>query len=150
MEERGWAYISLLKLKNYSELTKIKTYLEITPIEPGVRFVQALLAGALGSMRDPLAAEALENIAESSSSLARSGAVSALRYIAVPRSVPILVRKLDDPNQDVRYDAVMGLATIEHKGEGWSNDFENYRKSESAYLKLWKTWWATIGKDEAR
>jgi HEAT repeats len=79
----------------------------------------------------------------------RRAAAHALRGICDPSSARVLARALDNSDRDVQYDAMMGLAALEH--------FPTYRpaparslfnESPAKYLDAWKNWWTTTGKQK--
>ena len=58
----------------------------------------------------------------------------------------MIVRRLEDSDFFIRYDAVFTLAAIEEKQDAnWLPALGEYKKYESRYLNQWKQWWATEG-----
>jgi hypothetical protein len=71
----------------------------------------------------------------------RCEAVTTLTDIKDARTVPVLVRALRDPDLQVRYYAVHGLAErTGQKGE-WSPGLEPFAKDPSYYTDRWRQWW---------
>jgi hypothetical protein len=69
-------------------------------------------------------------------------AATALRQLHDPRAIPDLVAALDNPEQAVRYQAVMGLAELVpdvDAGPSWPR----FQQNEAEYLQRWKRWWQT-------
>ncbi len=66
-------------------------------------------------------------------------AAMALRQLGIRAAQPDLIHALDHPNQEVRYQAVMGLAELE-PGVGEAPSFPLYQRNEGYYLRLWKRW----------
>jgi hypothetical protein len=81
---------------------------------------------------------------------ARRAAATALRRIgaeelmtkpeiAMEKVAPLLVQALEDSDQEVRYEAVLGLARMT-KSKGWAPLEEEFRQDDEKYLAHWKEW----------
>jgi len=69
----------------------------------------------------------------------RRSAAHALRNIADSAGVPALVRALDDPDRDVRYYAVTGLAKITGQDD-WLPSLPLFESEEQKYVAHWREW----------
>jgi hypothetical protein len=140
-EERGWILLTLLRSGRNEILPSVAAYLDVSSTDPRVRSVQAVLLGQLSSLRDRKAARLLERMSESRNQDVRARSVEALRNIADPESLPILIRRLDDSIQAIRYDALMGIGDIAARDD-LRPSFEAFRKNELPYLAAAREWWS--------
>ncbi len=145
-EIEGSVYLALMKVGDYTLMEQAATFLESVFEDPGLQSLQVQLGLAIWNIRDEAALPALHKLARSNKLSVRQAAMQALRNIESPRSVPILVSRLEDTDQDVRYLAVSALErTITHN-VGPTKDY--FRENEQKYLTQWKNWWSTEGKKE--
>ena len=99
----------------------------------------------LAQIRDPKARTALESLTASKFSPIRDGAMRGLRRLRDPRSVPSLVRRLDDSDEDIQYLAVITLAETLGKYGELAPNMALFDKNPHKYKDLWKQWWAEEG-----
>lgn len=71
----------------------------------------------------------------------------ALRHVDIDAVVPALISALDDADQEVRYNAVAGLASFTSKTGEWFPAYPVFIKNQTFYIGLWKNWWETRGKN---
>ena len=111
-------YSALLRLENYSRLSESLSFAESSPGQSArtLRFMDQF-CDLVGAIRDPTTALTLMAFSRSKSDRLRESVVHALRGLGDPRAVPTLIDALGDQNASIRYDAVMGLATVE---KNWS------------------------------
>jgi HEAT repeat protein len=83
-------------------------------------------------------------LAQSQADDVRESAIHALRTVRSATAIPAFVRALDDRVQFVRYDAVLGLAEVEHN---WAlaPSVDAFKADEQKYITAWKSWWQTNG-----
>ena len=113
--------------------------------QPPVDVLWNLIVQKVGELRAPTARAQLATLLDSPSvELARAAAV-ALRQLHDPATVPDLIAALDNADQDVRYQALMGLAELEPAVEAGPSH-KLYRSDEARYIGLWKQWWASSGR----
>jgi hypothetical protein len=98
-----------------------------------------LLIGITQGVKDPQAVPTLVTLLERGDEQARRAAASALMHTASPSATDALVRALDDPDGQVRYYAVVGLADITGKAD-WRPSPLGFREREAIYLGYWKGW----------
>jgi len=71
-----------------------------------------------------------------------------LRNLHNPKSVPVLIKALDDPDLLTEYEALITLAEITHKGGDYGPGLGPFRTNPEKYIGLWKEWWETEGRSE--
>jgi hypothetical protein len=103
---------------------------------------------ALGSVKDPRSLADLVAIAESPVEIWHYGALHGLRNLHSPKSVPALVKALDDPDRMTEYAALITLAEITHKGGDYGPGLGLFDPDPDKYIALWKQWWETEGRGE--
>jgi hypothetical protein len=89
----------------------------------------------------------LQKMLQSPSVFLRRGASYALRYADSGVVVPIFISVLEDKDQEVRYNAVAGLASFTSKTGKWFPAYSAFIKNESFYVELWRNWWETEGEN---
>jgi hypothetical protein len=136
----------LLRTKSIDSVQKLQRYLESYTSEgqPSALFV---VGPELREVTNPEALPALEALSASKFRSVRSGAMDAIRKIRSPKSVPFLVAKLDDPDSNVQYVALIALAEILGKYEDdFAPSMYLFDKRPGYYKGLWKKWWQEEGK----
>jgi hypothetical protein len=102
------------------------------------------IGSSLNRTRSETALPALAKLADSPTEVIRLGALDAIRLIKNTKSIPVLIKHLDDSNQFARYVSAISLSEITKKNNmPFMGDFE---KDESKYLGVWKTWWEQEGR----
>ena len=144
---RGWRYSTLLLLGDATEVQGARTYIETPSSTLGVPNAQGQVAAALGQLRNADALPHLEQtLIESPSTAARLAAAEAVRAQRNPSAEACLIKALDDPDREVRYQAVMGLADTERNYRpGWGPGFDEFQQEEAPTIALWKAWWLERG-----
>jgi hypothetical protein len=100
-------------------------------------------ANFLMSIRDREAIPALTRLMSSPDAETRRGAANALRNTKSVDAVEPLVKALYDPDLDVRWMAVMGLAGIagpDSGGNSWYPARDEFQRNEDLYLEHWRDW----------
>lgn len=69
----------------------------------------------------------------------RRAAAAALRHTGSNAAVDALSSALQDSDREVRYHAVLGLATITGLDE-WGPSLELFDREEERYLTHWRAW----------
>ena len=125
---------------------------DVTQVDPAVRVADALpehplrehikgsIYSAVAALRDPAATGALLRAVRRKDRRLRYAAVRALRNIRSERTVPLLMKTLDDTDEDVRYQALMALADVTGRPE-WGTAIDAFRRDEATYIGRWKAWW---------
>lgn len=83
----------------------------------------------------------LQKMLKSPSEFLRRGASYALRHFDTDAVVPALISALGDADQEVRYNAVAGLAHLTSKTGEWFPAYSVFIKDQTFYISLWKNWW---------
>jgi hypothetical protein len=139
------ARLALLRLHQYADIYDLARYLESPSEQTTARELQERTYSHVGILREPGSIPFLLRSSESKDRRLRGEAIYALREIANPMSVPVFVNALDDPEQAIRYDAVLGLASVEHNWD-LAPSFEKFQREEPKYVSAWKNWWEQEGK----
>ena len=103
---------------------------------PGV--TEGLVIG-ISWVKDPRAVPALETLLERGDDAVRRAAARALANTSSPDGTDALARALYDPDQQVRFWAVLGLADITGQ-KSWRPSVLTYRDREAEYLSHWRDW----------
>ena len=134
-----------LKAKTPESAEELKTYLDANKEKPEPVGL-GTLATELGQIRDERALGAIEALSRSQYVSIRYGALQALRGMNDARTVPTLVKRLDDPDGTNQYLAVITLAEIlRNYGGDYAPSMYLFDKKHQYYIGLWKQWWADEG-----
>lgn len=148
-EITGAVYNSIIKLNDYSILKEAIKYIEQPTTDQHIQVKQAKIARSICFIRDQQTIPILnEQLILSKVGFLREYISRALRAMKNPSSVPYFIAALDDPAQEVRYQALMGLAEIEDKNGEWAPGIENFTSNGIPAVKLWKHWWQSEGKSK--
>lgn len=102
--------------------------------------LQRRLAFALkDGVTDPQAIPSLVRLLKASDAQTRRSAAAALRHIGSEDAVAPLSVALQDSDREVRYQAVLGLATITKQVE-WGPSIDAFEREERKYLAHWLEW----------
>jgi hypothetical protein len=114
---------------------------EQTLLKPGQLPEATLLnvAGSLSGLKDPRAVPTLARIVQAGPLQARRPASYALRRTDSPSALRPLSQLLNDPDPEVRYNAVAGMGEITHQDE-WTPAKPEFYKNEVRYLSYWRRW----------
>jgi HEAT repeat protein len=92
----------------------------------------------VSQVRDPCALPTLEALTRSKYRQVRAGAISALQGIRSPTSIPVLMKRLNESDDDERYWTVTALAAV----VGFAPPWEEFNRDPDKYSHLWKNWLA--------
>jgi hypothetical protein len=132
---------SLSALVSRDDLGALETAEPIL-LHPPARIEQYLLdnlSAAVEGIKDPKAIPILQRLLSSSSSRTRVAAVASLRHMHISGAIEALVIALGDPNHEVRYEAVIGLAELTGQNQ-WAPAVDKFAQNEQRYLDHWKEW----------
>lgn len=142
---RGMALLALLKLGDYSHLKGSLEFMS-TQTAPDLAQIQRQMKAPFDKFDDPKMIPVLLRFADSPNLFVRQSVVKALRNVGDARCVPALVRRLDDSDFYIRYDALFTIARIDGKlNPEWVPDLGGFKEHEQKYLAKWKGWWANEG-----
>ena len=140
-----WALAILVKTKTPGSLERVRSFLEEYQGNQAPTAIFAV-GSDLGQIRDLRTLPDLKALSSSKYVNIRFAVIDALRGMKSPQGAPILIQLLDDPNRDVQWLAVVGLADIFGKQGDYANPGgDAFFKSPSYYTNLWKKWWADQG-----
>ena len=108
------------------------------------------VAAAIARIRNSAAVSELVEFAASENPMLRANAVRSLRELADGRAVGALVRALEDPQPDVRYDALIGLARTDKSDSAWAPARDFFDGNEAQYVNRWKQWYESTGRRKYR
>ncbi len=99
----------------------------------------------LGHIEDSRAAPVLARLMKAPDPRVRQGAARALRHMKTGDSLEALAGGLNDPDWEVRWLSVMGLAEIvgPKDGKSWYPDSDKFKAEEKKYLDHWNAWAAS-------
>jgi hypothetical protein len=80
-------------------------------------------------------------VARSEDPIIREAAIDALRGFGDPASFPVLVDALDDPNQRIRYTAMVTLCTAMKAPDLPCSSVPLFEKDEQRYIRRVRAWW---------
>jgi len=102
----------------------------------------------LAQVHDERALSAMEQLTDSRIVSIRDGAMQSLRAIRSPKSAPTLIRKLDDSDALIQYQAVITLAEIfDKKNQQFAPTIPTFNQSPRKYIEAWKKWWDEEGQN---
>jgi hypothetical protein len=138
------AFVSLavlLATGTPESVNKLKNYLDgYQEVRPPVGLISA--AGALSLITDVNTLPDLEDLSGSRLLSIQRAAMNAIRKIASTKSVPVLIQRLDDPDPNVQYSAVITLAELLGADGDYGPDMGLFDKDPHKYVALWKQRWA--------
>jgi hypothetical protein len=133
----AWVGIAL-SAGQFQVLAELERLVSRAVWPPGPGLERLILEG-LSNVRAPAARPQLASLIRSHVPSVALAAVMALRQLGIRAAQPDLIHALDHPNQQVRYQAMMGLAELE-PGVAEAPSFPLYQRNEPYYLRLWKHW----------
>jgi hypothetical protein len=83
----------------------------------------------------------MTRVARSQDLAVRQAAIHALRVFKHPASFPVLAEALDDPDRDVRYDAVVTLCMAMKAPDLPCPSVPLFEKDEQKYIRPVRAWW---------
>ena len=109
---------------------------------PVVAAFVPVLVPVIAQIADPLAVPPLLRLLAIDSIELCRAAAEAIRASAGSSDTGALIGLLDHDNVDVRYQAVLALATANPDVEAGGPALWRYRQDEDDYLRRWRDWWA--------
>jgi len=143
--KRAAIYEALLRLHDYTMLPQTGEVFEKPDADARLRALQYRITYQISEVRSGAAVPALLLLSQSRSPVLRMSVIHALRHIADLQSAPVFIKALDDPEPLIRYDAVLGLATLQRDWD-LAPSLEVFHQNEAKYIRAWKKWWTESGK----
>jgi hypothetical protein len=103
---------------------------------------------ALQWVKSPEALPSLVTILDSTVEIWHAPAMYAIRVMQDPKTIPLLIKGLDDPDPEASYHALAALAIMTHKGGDFGPGGAAFERDPGKYVQLWKHWWETEGEAE--
>ena len=98
-----------------------------------------LCYGISEGVKDPKSVQDLRRLLASPDTQVRKAAASALRHTRADDALNPLATLLDDPDQEIRYYSVIGLAEITGQTD-WRPNRDVFLASQQKYLTYWRNW----------
>jgi HEAT repeat protein len=133
------AAVALLERDDISTLNTVVSVL----LHPSPRIERGLVARLAFAIQDgvqnPQAIPALARLLQARDAQMRRSAATALRHTGATAAIEPLWAALRDSDSEVRYQAVLGLATITGQQE-WGPSRDLFERQEPQYLTYWREW----------
>jgi HEAT repeat protein len=133
------AFAALLRQNDISLLSSVEDILVSPPenIDPGL--LRNLAFAIQDGIKNQEAIPVLARLLRASDPQTRRAAASALRHTEAQGAIEPLLTGLEDSDREVRYQAVLGLATITGEGD-WGPSLDLFGRDEQRYLTHWREW----------
>lgn len=104
--------------------------------------VEAMVAimGELASVSDAHYLKDVEDLSFADDLGIRTGTIQAMRNMNTKAAAPTLVKHLDDPDNNIRYSALMALAMLFDKRGEYVPGWPEFNQKPDYYAALWKAW----------
>jgi hypothetical protein len=102
-------------------------------------WLSALAFAIQDGVRDPRAIPSLARLLQAHDLQTRRSAAAALRHTGVDSAIGPLSLALNDPDKEVRFQAVLGLATITRNTD-YAPSINLYEQDEKRFLDYWRNW----------
>lgn len=110
---------------------------------PGAeQYLLERLAASIEGVKDPRAIASLNRLKGARQSSVRRATAAALRGTGTEATIQPLLSLLNDRDQGVRYQAVLGLAEITGQND-WAPAIDLFQRDEQTYLEHWRSWGKT-------
>jgi len=131
-----WSYLTLqLKTKTPESVAAVRRFVDSYTGTEEPWFV------GLQEIKDPSAHDDLVALSYSRFGNIRAAAMVALRSMRGQKDADFFVRRLDDPDLNVRYHAVFGLAQAFNMSGDYGPGIGAFERNPDYYTNLWKEWW---------
>lgn len=132
------ACAGLLGLNDVSQMSVVERLLLNPPKNAPMSMINKL-SSSLARVKDPRAIPFLSKLIAIGDLQTRRNASMALRNTGDRQASSALITALMDSDREVRYQGVMGLATITKQWE-WAPAYDVYSANEQRYLTYWREW----------
>jgi len=131
-----WSYLTLqLKTKTPESVAAVRRFLDSYAGTEEPWFV------GLQEITDSRAHDDLVELSYSRFGNVRAAAMVALRSMGGQKDASFFIRRLDDPDRNVQYHAVIGLAQAFKMGGDYGPGIDAFERMPEYYTDLWKEWW---------
>ena len=144
---RGKALTILIRLGDFSRLADAVAFLSSeSDTNQAIVIVKSALSYQMAKFNDAALIEKYYMpLFQNHNDFVRKNAAYAVRMAQVRSAAPLLIEGLQDSNEDVKYQCLMGLARVLHRSGDWAPSRELFNKNESDYIGRWQTWWKAYG-----
>lgn len=132
----------LLRQDDVSVLTSVEDILVKAPENIDASLLRGLAFAIQDGIKNQEAIPILTRVLRTQDVQIRRAAAAALRHTEVDGAVEPLSIALEDDDREVRYHAVLGLATITGQTE-WGPALDQFGRDEQRYLNHWRNWLRT-------
>jgi HEAT repeat protein len=132
----------LIKTGDPDEVSRFATFEEKNRRGDFMKFIS--IGAALNRVHSTQALPALSELADSPLIAIKQGALEAIRAIKSKKSIPTLIKHLDDSDSMSRYIADISLSEILNMN--YPPYIGLFQKDEGKYISTWKTWWEQEGR----
>ncbi|MCX6997737.1 MAG: HEAT repeat domain-containing protein [Kiritimatiellaeota bacterium] len=141
---------ALFRLGDYSRLAEGVEFLQGAPeSDQAVVHAKALLSNQMGYVTNTeLIAKNYIPLLQHTNDFIRQNAIYAFRKARLHMAVPYLIKGLQDSNQDIRYQCLMGLSETLRRTAGWATSKGEFMNNEREYIGRWQAWWESSGRNE--
>ncbi|MBT3375347.1 MAG: HEAT repeat domain-containing protein [Lentisphaerae bacterium] len=146
---KGWILGMLLRLEDRSSVQRAVEFLtEDDESDKAVVDAKRRVSTWLMCVKDKSTVEEyIVPLLKNPEGFVRWRASCVLREAKCARAVPDLVAGLEDTDQRVRHQCLMGLAETMDRGGHWGPGIELLEKDEQTYIKRWQDWWEKEGQE---
>ena len=131
-----WSYLTLqLKTKTPESVAAVRRFVDSYTGTEEPWFV------GLQEITDPRAHGDLVELSYSRFGSIRAAAMVALRSMGGQEDADFFIRRLDDPDRNVQYHAVIGLAEAFQMSGDYGPGIGAFERNPDFYTDLWKEWW---------
>ena len=132
----------LIKTGDPDEVARFAAFEEKNRSGNFMKFIS--IGAALNRVRSTQALPALMQLADSPLIPIKQGALESIRAIKNKKSIPTLIKHLDDTDSMSRYIADISLSEILNMN--YPPYLGLFEKDEGKYISVWKTWWEAEGR----
>jgi hypothetical protein len=149
-------HLALLKLHDYSALEAAGRLVETVPnsrsfVLPAqeAASLRTWIGSEIMRIEEPSQLSVLQRFTLSSNSWLRQNAAYALRHLHDFSNVRYLIRLIDDPSEETRIQAMLGLQELIRPGDGYgwvhATPLNGRNVAEEEVIGRWRTWWQAEG-----
>ncbi len=139
------ALLVRIKSGDSSGVGALSAYLDRNTAVLNAQLIQEFVFYPLELVGDPAARAALESLGHSQFLWVSLSALEGVRHLHDPKSIPDLIKHLDDADSTLRYVALITLAEITGKYGEYAPSMKVFDENPARFITLWKIWWDATG-----
>jgi len=146
----GETLITLFRLGDYSRLPEAVAFIQSEGKSDSVSLnVKSYLASKISLIKDTdLVGKYCIPLLQHRDEQIRRFAAKAVRNARMRTAMPQLIKGLQDSDDEVKYECLMGLADMLGRVGAWAPSYELFLNKKQEYVMRWQNWWDSGGKDE--